>query len=258
MLIATACATPVPARDARVGTGDGAIRAGGTAILAWQEPSTLDPLYSTGTATIATVTALAVEGLLRPGPDGDPEPALAREVPTLANGGVRLIDGAMEVTYRLRDRLVWSDGQPVTGEDVRFTWQAVMNDPKVTSREGYDQIERIDVPEAGTAVVRYRQIYAGYLTRFDALLPAHLLRDQGDAARLAYGRARSMSRSTSRRRTRSSSSAPGSVWTAHRPRRSRPWRSTPPIRGHRTPADPQRPVRRADRLLVGRQDPQAR
>lgn len=181
-LVVGSCAAPAPARE-------GPSVSGGTVILAWQEPSTLDPLYSTGTATIATVTALAVEGLIRVGPDGDAEPALAGAVPTLANGGVRLVGTAMEVTYRLRDGLVWSDGEPVTSEDVRYTWQAVMSDPKVTSREGYDLIGAIDLPDVRTAVVRYREVYAAYLTRFDAILPAHLLRDKGDAARLAYGRA---------------------------------------------------------------------
>ena len=181
-LVVASCAAPAPAHERPSVSG-------GTVILAWQEPSTLDPLYSTGTATIATVTAIAVEGLIRVGPDGDPQPALASAVPTLANGGVLLVGNAMEVTYRLRDGLVWSDGEPVTSEDVRYTWQAVMSDPKVTSREGYDLIAAIDLPDARTAVVRYREVYAAYLTRFDAILPAHLLRDKGDAARLAYGRA---------------------------------------------------------------------
>lgn len=181
-LVLASCAAPAPPRDVPNASG-------GTVILAWQEPSTLDPLYSTGTATTATITALAVEGLVRVGPEGDAEPALASAVPTLANGGVRLVGTEMEVTYRLRDGLVWSDGEPVTSEDVRYTWQAVMSDPKVTSREGYDLIGAIDVPDVRTVVIRFRQIYAGYLTRFDAILPAHLLREKGDAARLAYGRA---------------------------------------------------------------------
>lgn len=181
-LVIVSCAVPGP--PAKVGRASG-----GTVILAWQEPSSLDPLYSTGTATVATITALAIEGLLRVGPEGDAEPALASAVPTLANGGVRLLGSGMEVTYRLRDGLRWSDGEPFTSEDVRYTWHAVMSDPKVSSREGYDLISAIDLPDAGTVVVRYRQIYSGYLTRFDAILPAHLLRDKGDAARLAYGRA---------------------------------------------------------------------
>ncbi len=187
---AALCVALVIASCAAPGPGGSAPNArGGTVILAWQEPATLDALYSTGTTTIATVTALAVEGLVRFGPEGDAEAALVTAVPTLANGGVRLVGSEMEVTYRLREGLVWSDGEPVTSDDVRYTWQSVMSDPKVTSREGYDLISAVEVPDARTAVIRYRQIYAGYLTRFDAILPAHLLREKGDAARLAYGRA---------------------------------------------------------------------
>ena len=180
-LVVASCAVPAQ-------PGNSPDASGGTVILAWQEPPTLDPLYSTGTATVATITALAVEGLVRVNPEGDPEAVLVNAVPTLANGGVRIHGNEMEVTYRLRGGLTWSDGEPLTSEDIRYTWQAVMSDPKVTSREGYDLIGAIELPDALTAVVRYRQIYAGYLTRFDAILPGHLLRDKGDAPRLAYGR----------------------------------------------------------------------
>src|SRR5438445_298158 len=65
----------------------------------------------------------------------------------------------------------------------------VMTHPRVTSREGYDRIADVDTPDDLTAVVRYRTIDVAFATRFDALLPRHLL-DGADAAALtAYSRA---------------------------------------------------------------------
>src|SRR5437667_991332 len=165
-------------------------RAGGTLILAWQQPETLHPFYSTGTQTNAVVYRVAVEGLVGVAPDGTPRAALATQIPTTANGAVNLDPaGGMSVRWTLRPGIRWSDGMPLTSADVRFTWRAVMTDPRVTSREGYDRIADVDTPDDLTAVVRYRTIDVAFATRFDALLPRHLL-DGADAAALtAYSRA---------------------------------------------------------------------
>jgi peptide/nickel transport system substrate-binding protein len=182
-ILFAACAAPQPAASL-VPSG----RSGGTVVFAWQDPTTLDPLRSTGAQTSALIYGVAVEGLLRAGPDGEPVPVLARDVPSLANGGVKLETGGMTVRYALRDDVRWSDGEPFTSEDVRFTWRAIVTDPKVASREGYDQIETVDTPDARTAVVRYRSIYPAYVTRFDAILPKHRLDGASEAVRADYGR----------------------------------------------------------------------
>ena len=183
VFLTAACAAPPPAQPAA-----GSPTRGGTAVVAWQEPATLHPFYSTGTVTNALVYSVAVEGLVRIDPDGNPMPVLARDVPTLANGGVQLTpQGAMTVRYALRPNVVWSDGVALTSADVRFTWQSVMHDPLVASREGYDLIDDVEMPDDLTAIVRYRQPYPAYATRFDALLPRHLLEGQ-DASKTDYPR----------------------------------------------------------------------
>ena len=165
-------------------------RPGGTITLAWQQPETLHPFYSTGTQTNAVVYRVAVEGLVGVAPDGTPRAALATQIPTTANGAVNLDPaGGMSVRWTLRPGIRWSDGMPLTSADVRFTWRAVMTDPRVASREGYDRIADVDTPDDLTAIVRYRTIDVAFATRFDALLPRHLL-DGADAAALtAYSRA---------------------------------------------------------------------
>ncbi len=183
-MVASACSAPPP-----VPVAAALPRTGGTVVFAWQEPTTLDPLRSTGAQTNALVYGVAVEGLLRTGPDGEPVPVLAREVPTLANRAVTIDGGGMTVRYALRDDVRWADGEPFTSEDVRFTWQAILTDPKVSTREGYDQIDSIETPDPRTAVVRYRGIYPAYLTRFDAIVPKHVLDGASESLRSGYGRA---------------------------------------------------------------------
>ncbi len=180
---AAACAPSAPAPQPE------AVPRGGTLTFAlWQEPETLNPIYSTQTVT-DLVSEVAVEGLLGVDPDGNYFPQLAGEVPTLQNGGVRIPpDGRMEVTYRLRPGVVWSDGRPLTSADVRFSWEVRVRDPKVATREGYDKIERVDTPDELTAVVRYAEVYAPYATRFGSILPKHLLEGVDDLSKHDYTR----------------------------------------------------------------------
>ncbi|TME94034.1 MAG: peptide ABC transporter substrate-binding protein, partial [Chloroflexi bacterium] len=129
----------------------------------WQEPATLAPNYGNQTIT-GIVNAVAVEGLLRTDTGGNYQPVLAKAVPTEKNGGVKISgDGKrMDVTYELQPDIKWSDGRPFTSADVKFTWEAWMKDPKVVSREGYEQIESIDTPNDLTVLVHYKTIYSPY------------------------------------------------------------------------------------------------
>ena len=65
------------------------------------------------------------------------------EIPTVANGDVSK-DGLL-LRYKLRHNIKWQDGQPLTCNDLKFTWQVVMN-PKnnVITTDGYKDIASID------------------------------------------------------------------------------------------------------------------
>jgi ABC-type transport system substrate-binding protein len=57
-------------------------------------------------------------------------PYLAAEVPTFENGLLRFVgqgeDETLEVEFRLRPGLTWQDGQPLTADDLAFSWELVM------------------------------------------------------------------------------------------------------------------------------------
>ena len=183
LLVISACAGSTAAPKAAA-----PIRGGTLTVAIWQEPNTLNPLY--GTQTVAQVVwEVAVEGLVRSDPEGNYIPILATQTPTLKNGGVKLNGTRLDVTYKLQSGVKWSDGQPFSSADVKFTWETILKDPKVTTREGYDKIDSVDTPDSLTVVLHYKEVYAPYASRFQWLLPKHLLDGVADISKSDYVRA---------------------------------------------------------------------
>lgn len=89
-------------------------------IIYWQAASTLNP-YLSGIAKEVDAASLVVEPLARFDPDGTIIPVLAAEIPTHENGG--LSDDMMQITWKLKPGVKWSDGTALTARDVVFTWK---------------------------------------------------------------------------------------------------------------------------------------
>jgi peptide/nickel transport system substrate-binding protein len=165
--------------------------AGGTLRFAVAaEPVTLDPLLSTSTSD-DDIFALFCDLLVVTDSHGKTSPLLAARVPTLANGDISP-DGR-SITYHLRHGVRWHDGFPFTSKDVRFSWQAVMNPRNnLSTRAGYDRVERVDVPDPYTAVFRLKRPYApAVLMLFGGgqtarIIPEHLLGKAASLNRLDF------------------------------------------------------------------------
>jgi peptide/nickel transport system substrate-binding protein len=121
-------APPQPAASAGSGYApEPPVTRGGNLVLAdWEAPDTLDPIHAT-TAGDLRVASLLFAPLWSLGPDLKAHPDLLREVPTVANGDVRTgADGvSMAVDLKLRPGLRWSDGTPITADDLIFTVDAI-------------------------------------------------------------------------------------------------------------------------------------
>ncbi len=153
-------------------------RRGGTLTAALPYDSdTLNP-YATG--YLGDVQACVIEGLLAPNDKTAYVPVLAREVPTLDNGGIKVaLDGkTMTITYHLRPGIKWHDGAPLTSADIRFTWEAI-KDPRFLGegKDGTQDIDSIDTPDELTAVVNYHTVTPTFpSTLFSVgILPKHIL-----------------------------------------------------------------------------------
>lgn len=152
----------------------------------YQEPESLNTYI--GVQTVITYVHRAfAEYLIDVNEKGEYFPVLAKEVPTVENGGVS--EDGLTITYKLREDVKWSDGEPFTSADVKFTWEAIMN-PKnmVKSRSGYELMESVETPDDYTAVVKYKEYYAPYLTRFAPVLPKHILGELPDINDAPYNR----------------------------------------------------------------------
>jgi len=100
---------------------------GGTLIFSdWEFPQSLD-ILAAGADTDLRAAGLVFAPLWGLDSSLQPYPDLVREVPTVENGDVKLgADGtSMTVDVKLVPGLRWSDGQPLTADDVIFTWQAI-------------------------------------------------------------------------------------------------------------------------------------
>lgn len=100
-----------------------------------------------------------------------PGPVLAGE-PTLASGP------PVTVTYRINPDAVWSDGTPISSADFAYTWKQIVTGKDIYDTTGYADIESIDTSDPKTAVVTFREPYAGWRDLFGGfyyLLPSHLL-----------------------------------------------------------------------------------
>jgi peptide/nickel transport system substrate-binding protein len=142
------------------------------------EPGTLNPIIGTGVVE-SRMQNLLFDGLIRVDEKGRPVPDLAKEVPSRANGGISA-DGKT-LTYHLAENARWSDGEPVTADDVIFTWKALMNpDNRVGARTGYEDIADITAPDVHTVRVRFKTVYAPAIFLFlagnqGAIVPKHIL-----------------------------------------------------------------------------------
>src|SRR5439155_6980388 len=87
--------------------------------------------------------------------------------------------GTMETTYRLRNRLSWHDGAPLTADDFVFAWQ-VYATPELglSASSPVTYLQEVAAPDERTVIMRWRRPFAGagaVLAADLPPLPRHLL-----------------------------------------------------------------------------------
>ena len=144
----------------------------------WESPTDFSPLFN-DELPAREVDSLLFAGLTRRDAQLHPIADLAREVPTLDNGGVSWDRAAkrMSVSYQLRAGLQWSDGQPLTADDVAFTLKVIRAAPygSALNYEGYSTIQDLKVQDPLHFTISFNRIYPQYLDLFPAILPQHRL-----------------------------------------------------------------------------------
>jgi peptide/nickel transport system substrate-binding protein len=180
-------ATPAPSVSAGIDLAGSSYKAepatttGNTVVMAeWQTVTTMNPYYASANADIEA-EAPSLEALVDTAQDVKYIPALASEVPTTDNGGAVINGDNMDVTWKLKPGIKWSDGQPITCDDLTATWKWVMDKDQAglyAGTTGFDQITAIDGGTGSTCVIHYKGIYGGYLGQFGnqtPVLPKHYI-----------------------------------------------------------------------------------
>lgn len=108
---------------------------------------------------------------------GELLPNLVVEVPSIENG--LLSEDLLTATFTFLPDLTWSDGEPVTANDLVFTWQWVTNQDNASVNIGiWETIDSITAEDDKTAVVQFKAARVNWFDPFvsvseGSLYPAH-------------------------------------------------------------------------------------
>ncbi len=167
------------------------VKQGGTLVIgAEQEPDCADwiatcagAIWGTYTMQVPTIPQVfdtrKVDGVWAPVPSD----LMAAEPQATMQAGRQVI------TYRISPKAVWSDGEPISSADLKYTALQIRDGEDIFDKTGYDRIEGIATPDAATAVVTLKSAYAGWRSLFSVsgVLPAHLLEGKDRAAIMKNG-----------------------------------------------------------------------
>jgi len=146
----------------------------------WQAPSLLIPYLSSGTKD-AEAASLSLEPLASYGPDGRLVPRLAAGIPSRATGGVSA-DGRT-ITWILKKGVRWSDGSPMTAEDVVFSWKycTAYSSGCQQAQDAFDQVAAIEAVDPHQVKIQFTQPQPYPYTVFTgAAMPIMSKRQFGD------------------------------------------------------------------------------
>jgi peptide/nickel transport system substrate-binding protein len=156
-------------------------------VFRWSEgtdPKSLNPVLDSASPTL-DLSMFVFSWAIRYDSKGRPVPDALREIPTIANGDVSK-DG-LRLTYKLRPNMKWQDGAPLTCDDLKFTWQVVINSHNnVVTTDGYKNIGSIDCSNPLVAVIHMKKLYAPFLQQLWSvngnapILPEHILAKYND------------------------------------------------------------------------------
>ncbi|MGE5774791.1 MAG: ABC transporter substrate-binding protein, partial [Chloroflexota bacterium] len=77
-----------------------------------------------------------------------------KQYPLLADGDYAWDDGMTQITFKIKAAAKWSDGTPVTAEDVAYTWATHVKYNTPTAAANKDYVDTIEAKDAQTVVLK--------------------------------------------------------------------------------------------------------
>ncbi|MEA2934176.1 MAG: peptide/nickel transport system substrate-binding protein [Variibacter sp.] len=142
--------------------------AGGDLVVALpNNPSTLDPAMQANHDGMV-VTQSIFENLVEVDLDGNLQPQLATSLPTISPDN-------LEYVFDLRPGVTFQNGQPFTAEDVKYSFDYVLNpENKTLRRPLFDRIAEVIVEHPLRVRFRMREPYRPwlyYMTKYHGIFP---------------------------------------------------------------------------------------
>jgi peptide/nickel transport system substrate-binding protein len=170
----------------------GKVPDGGTLVVgAEQEPDCADWIASCAGASWGLYTIQ--EHTMPRTFDFEKKNGVWTEVPSILLTGeptVTEVAGKQTVTYKINPNAVWSDGEPITSTDFKYSWNQVATGDDIYDKTGYSLITGVDDSDPKTAVVTFGSPFAGWKQLFGAfygVMPSHILQGQDRSAAMANG-----------------------------------------------------------------------
>ncbi|SIP96843.1 ABC transporter substrate-binding protein [Paenibacillus sp. RU4T] len=82
-------------------------------------------------------------------------------------------------TVKLKANAKWNDGQPVTADDIAYTFDTLKN-PEAASPgiSSYDKVDKVEVIDPQTAKITLKSVYAPFINVLvSSIVPSHVLKD---------------------------------------------------------------------------------
>ncbi|HSS49052.1 MAG TPA: ABC transporter substrate-binding protein [Thermoanaerobaculia bacterium] len=156
-------------------TATGTPHRGGTVVTGWpSEPGGVNPLILPASQPTSEMLFRLFLHLLEEQSDFDKHPPTFK--PELARSYEWSADHKT-LTFHLRDDAVWSDGVPVTADDVRWTWQAqISKDVVWEGAESKQSITDVEAVDPHTVRFHFSRVYAKQLLDANegSVLPKHV------------------------------------------------------------------------------------
>jgi peptide/nickel transport system substrate-binding protein len=138
---------------------------GGTLVMVYHDPGVFNPIMEWG---FQAVTAMCFDGLIGFDKEGNLESALAESWEISQNGKT--------YKFKLRRDIKWHDGKPFSAEDVKFTFDTILDPGKgIPYRKYFEAIDKVSVPDGSTVVFELKEPSAPILYRFwVGIIPKHI------------------------------------------------------------------------------------
>lgn len=143
---------------------------GGTVVITTTpEPSTITNALSSAPTTAEVATKI-FDGLLEYDMDLNPLPSLAESW--------EISDDGLQITFKLREGVVWHDGEPFTSADVQFSLMEVVREYHPRGKGNLGPLTSVDTPDDLTVVLNLEHPYVPLMRGLSSMeapiVPKHI------------------------------------------------------------------------------------